>query len=227
MTKIAMVLSGCGHLDGAEIREAVLSILFLDQQGAEVDFFAPDIAQREVVDSLSLATTNESRNVLHEAARIARGNISSLAKLDMKDYDGLVVPGGFGVAKNLSDLAYKGKDAEVLPEFKKCIIAAHAANKPIAAICIAPAVVAAALKGVAQPRLTIGDDQDMAAVIQSFGAIHVNAPSGDCVIDEKQRIVTCSAYMREDLIAEIADGIEKTIRQLVKWTGEKDSTKAA
>jgi enhancing lycopene biosynthesis protein 2 len=227
MTKVAMILSGCGHLDGAEIRESVLSLLFLDQQGADVDFYAPDILQRDVVDFRQGAPVGEQRNVLTEAARIARGNIRPLSELNMQKYDGLVIPGGFGVAKNLSDFALKGKDCAVLPEFQKVVVDAYEHKKPIAAICIAPAVLAAALKNVASPSVTIGGDEGVASAIESFGATHVECVTEDCVVDEANRIVTCSAYMREAPIADIADGIEKTIRKLVKWAENAADTKAA
>lgn len=227
MVRIAMILSGCGHLDGAEIREAVLSLLFLDQQGAQVDFFAPDMPQRDVVDHQKGKPASENRNVLTEAARIARGRIKPLTALDIHDYQGLVIPGGYGVAKNLSDFALKGESAETLPDFKRVIVAAHAQKKPIAAICIAPAVLALALRGIVSANLTIGDNPDVAAVIEACGSKHVVCATNACVADEKEHIVTCSAYMHEAPIADIADGIEKTIAQLVTWAKQTSAVKAA
>lgn len=212
--KVAMVLSGAGYLDGSEIRESVLSLLYLDQQAVKVDVFAPDIGLDEVNHQTGEAT-GAQRNVMVEAARIARGDVRPLAALNMEDYAGLVIPGGFGVAKNLSDLATKGVDCSVLPEFKQAIISTHRLNKPIAAICIAPAVVAAALKGVATPTVTIGEDAGTAGAIESFGAIHEVAQTADSVCDSVNAIYTCSAYMREDAISEVAKGIEKTIQHFV------------
>lgn len=215
MTKVAVVLSGCGHLDGAEIREAVLSLLYLDQQGAEAQCFAPDIAQHHVVDHRAGKETGETRNVLTEAARIARGKIKPLSEAKAADFDALVIPGGFGAAKNLSDLAFKGPAASVLPEFKALIEQFLAQKKPIGAICIAPAVLTAAIGKAAHPTVTIGEDQGTAAAIQAMGGTHKNAPSEQCVVDEKNRIVTCSAYMRDDRLAAIAKGIEQLVAKVV------------
>ena len=213
--KVAMILSGAGYLDGAEIRESVLSLLYLDQHEAQVDVYAPDIAQHDVVDHQTGQAQEASRNVLQEAARIARGNVQPLVDLDVSAYDGLVIPGGYGVAKNLSDFATKGADCTVLPEFKQAIVQAVEQKKPIAAICIAPAVVAAALKGVASPTLTIGEDAGAAAAIEQCGAVHQCAATAESVADDALAIYSCSAYMREDPIADVAKGIERTIRSFV------------
>jgi enhancing lycopene biosynthesis protein 2 len=212
MAKVAVILAGSGHQDGAEIREAVLSMLYLDMHGAQVEFFAPDIEQSDVVDHYSGKPVEEKRNVLVEAARIARGQIAPLSELKPEAFDALVLPGGYGVAKNLSDLAFKGADATVLPEYKKAITGFYAAGKPIGAICIAPAVLAAALSGVAKPKLTIGEDAGTAGVITSFGATHQNSASDEAVVDDASRIASTSAYMRGDArIADIAKGIESVI----------------
>ena len=210
--KVALILSGAGYLDGAEIRESVLSLLYLDQHDINVDMFAPDMPQMHVVDHLSAEPEDGSRNVLKEAARIARGKIEPLSELDMADYDGLVIPGGFGVAKNLSDFAVKGADCEVLPDFKQAITDCVGQSKPLAAICIAPAVVAAALKGRVSATLTIGDDASAAAAIEACGSTHQQARTADCVVDEKNRIVSCAAYMGDASIADVAAGIEKAIQ---------------
>ncbi|MFZ4126021.1 MAG: isoprenoid biosynthesis glyoxalase ElbB [Rickettsiales bacterium] len=214
MVKAAVILSGCGYLDGAEIRESVLALLALDQQGADVQIFAPDIAQMHVVDHVAKSPVDGVRNVLQEAARIARSNIMPLASLDMQSFDLLVIPGGFGVAKNLSDLAMKGAEATVLPDFQRVVESAYTQKKPIAAICIAPAVLALALKNQGIT-VTIGDDAGTAAVITASGNIHQNCASESCVIDEAHRIVTCSAYMREDKLSAIAQGIDACIRAAV------------
>ena len=169
MKNIAVILAGCGHLDGAEIRESVLSLLYLDQQGAKVQCFAPDQAQFDVVDHRTGKPVGESRNVLTESARIARGEIEPLSALDVAAFDALVLPGGFGVAKNLSDLATKGAGATVQADYQRIIREFHAQGKPIGAMCIAPAVLAAALSGVAAPTLTIGEDAGTAGVIAQFG----------------------------------------------------------
>ena len=146
MKQVAVILSGCGYLDGAEIRESVLSLLYLDQQGAQVRIFAPDIPQSDVIDHLAQQPASEFRNVLAESARIARSKVEDLNALEADGFDALVIPGGFGVAKNLSDFATKAADCEVHEGFVRAVNAFYHAGKPIAAICIAPAVLAACLK---------------------------------------------------------------------------------
>lgn len=227
MTKVAVILSGCGHQDGTEIREAVLSLLYLDQEGAQVSIFAPDIQQASVVDHIRHQPTDEMRNVLIEAARIARGNISGLSKLNVAQFDALVMPGGYGAAKNLSDFASKGKDCRVLPELQNIIQQFAKQKKPIGAICIAPAVLVAAMKGVATPKVTIGDNADVAAAIEAMGGKHVNCPTRDCVVDDTNQIVTCSAYMRDDQLAHIGEGIQKTVRQVLSWAKINEGKAAA
>ncbi len=213
--KIAVILSGCGYLDGAEVREAVLALLYLDQEGAEVSMFAPDMVQRDVVNHLTgEAVEGASRNILEESARIARGKVSPLAELNVADFDGLVIPGGFGVAKNLSDLAIAGADAVVLPEFATAVRSFYEADKPIGALCIAPAVIAAILKGEGLT-LTIGDDEGTAGAIEAFGNHHKNCETNDFVTDLAKKLFTCSAYMREDNIADVAKGIEKVVKSTV------------
>jgi len=226
MARVAVVLAGCGYLDGAEIRESVLSLLYLDQLGAKVHCFAPDIEQHHVVDHLAKSEAPESRNVLKEAARIARSDIQPLSALNPKEFDALVLPGGYGVAKNLSDLAFKGKDATVLPAYASVIEAFHNAGKPIGAICIAPAVVALALKhkGVT---LTIGEDAGTAAVIEASGNKHQNSPTDQVVVDSKHRIASCSAYMRDDAIARVAEGIQKCIAAVMAMVGQQQERKAS
>ena len=226
MTNVAVVLSGCGHLDGAEIREAVLSLLFLDREGATVQCFAPDIPQADVIDHRSGAPGSGGRNVLEEAARIARGKILPLSALKAADFDALVLPGGFGAAKNLSNFAIKGPECAVLPELQAAILAFHAAKKPIGAICIAPAVLAAALKGRAQPVVTIGEDAGVAATIESFGGKHKTCSSRECAVDEYNRLATCSAYMRDDALSTIAEGIEGVIRAVLHMARERGKTAA-
>lgn len=214
MTKAAVILSGCGFADGAEIRESVLALWALDKRGVEVSIFAPDMLQTEVRDCHSGELLPETRNVLKEAARIARGQIASLDQLAPEAFDLLVIPGGFGVAKNLSNFAAQGANASVEPSFAQAIQHFYAAGKPIAAICIAPAVLAVALKdkGIT---LTIGEDDGCAAAIVATGNKHQPSPSEKAVVDKTHRIATCSAYMRDDSLAAIAEGIEECIEAVV------------
>lgn len=217
MAKVAVILSGCGYLDGAEIRESVLSLLYLDEHGANVQCFAPDINQSGVMNHLAKSPVEESRNVLAEAARIARSEVADLKTLNVDAFDALVIPGGFGVARNLSDFAQKGAGATMLPEFKAAVEGFHAAGKPIGAICIAPAVVAAALKGKAVT-LTIGDDKGVAGEIEKLGNYHKDCETGGYVLDEKNRIASCSAYMREDALSEVAKGIRQVVQAVLRMS---------
>lgn len=224
---VAVILSGCGYLDGAEIRESVLALLYLDQAGAQVKCFAPDIAQHHVMQHVAKQESkDESRNVLQEAGRIARSEVQSLDKLDASKFDALVIPGGWGVAKNLSTLAFAGKDATILPEMASIIQSFYRAQKPIGAICIAPALVALALKN-SGITLTIGEDAATAAIISAFGNIHQNAPSNEAVVDEAHRVVTCSAYMRDDKLAPIAQGIEECIGAVIQLCLKNSQRKAS
>ncbi len=221
MTKVAVILSGCGYLDGAEIRESVLSLLYLDEMGAEVSIFAPDVEQRDVMDHITGKPQDEKRNVLVEAARIARGKIAPLVQLNAEDFDALVIPGGFGVAKNLSDFALKGPEAEILPVFQKAIHDFEEAGKPIGAICISPAVLVAASKGD-RLKVTIGEDAGVASAIEALGGIHENAATDAVVIDDTNMVASCSAYMRDDApIADVAAGIRKVIEQVLRMSDKQ------
>ncbi len=217
--KAAVILSGCGFLDGAEIREAVISLLVLSDMNATVTCFAPDIDQHHVVNHLTGEVMQETRNIRIEAARIARGEVKDLKDLNPSQFDLLVIPGGYGVAKNLSDFATKGADATVLPAFKAAVGGFLRQKKPIAAICIAPAVLAAAVKGEKEITVTIGDDPETAAAIRRMGSTHQSCDSDQICIDVTHKIVSCSAYMREDPLADIAMGIDKCISQAVELCG--------
>ena len=216
MKKIAVILSGCGHMDGAEIQESVITLLAIDRAGAEAIVFAPDINKKYVVNHLTGKPTGETRNVLLESARIARGDISPLSDLNADNYDALIITGGYGVANNLSNLAEKGADADILPDFKRALLEFVAQKKPIGAICIAPAVVAVAIGEEINPTLTIGDDKGTADLIEACGGTHINCPTDDIVVDEKNKIVSCSAYMRNDTISNVATGIEKLVNKVVE-----------
>ena len=211
MKKVAVILSGCGHKDGVEIREAVLTLLYLDKNNAKADCFAPNISLN-VVNHI----TNQpdgTRNVLDEAARIARGNIQDLNLLKAADYDALILPGGYGAAKNLSDLAFTGANAKVIPELEMVLQEFNSAKKPIGAICIAPAVLVAGLK---KGKVTIGNDVGTAAAINSMGGNHENHQTPEICVDEANKFVTTSAYMREDRISAVSEGIEKLVIKILE-----------
>lgn len=217
MAKVGVVLSGCGVYDGSEIHEAVITLLALDRAGAEVLIMAPDV-ELAVVNHLTGEPVEGSvRNVLEESARIARGNISDIAKVMADDIDALFIPGGFGAAKNLCDFAFKGPDCDVNPEVARLIRAVVAAKKPLAAVCIAPALVAKVLgDDKLAHQLTIGTDEGTAGAVASMGATHVSCPVEEFVIDKENKIITSPAYMLAGSISEAAEGIEKSVAALME-----------
>jgi enhancing lycopene biosynthesis protein 2 len=213
MKKFAIVLSGSGVYDGAEIHEATLSMYAIAKQGASYDVFAPDVEQHHVINHLNGEEMNEKRNVLVESARIARGNIMSLARFDPANYDALLLPGGFGAAKNLSTFAFDGPDCTVQPDMEKAILGMHSAGKPIAALCIAPVLLAKVLGNV---KITIGQDQGTADALKSLGAIHENTDHGEVLIDSQNKIFTTPCYMLDANIMQIGDGAENVVRAVLK-----------
>ncbi len=214
--KIGVVLSGCGFLDGAEIHESVLTLLALDRAGAEAVCFAPDVDQMHVVNHLTgQPAPGERRNVLVESARIARGKIQDLARARAADLDALILPGGYGAAKNLCDFAVKGADCSVHPEVARIVSEMFQARKPVGAICIAPAILSRSL-GDRGPKLTIGTDAETAAALEKMGAKHEACPVREFVVDAQHKLVTTPAYMLANRISEAAEGIEKLVRELLR-----------
>ncbi len=213
MKKFAVVLSGCGVYDGAEIHEATLTLYAVASNKASYDIFAPDTDQYHVVNHITGEEMNETRNVLIEAARIARGNIHPLSEFRAVDFDGLIFPGGFGVAKNLSNWAFKGPESSLLNEVSKAIISMVEAGKPVGALCISPVLLAKTLKGA---RLTIGSDAETAAAVQTAGAKHVETTHGEEVVDEKFKIVTTPCYMLDANIVQIAEGANNVVKSMLK-----------
>jgi enhancing lycopene biosynthesis protein 2 len=211
MKKIGVVLSGCGVRDGSEIHEAVLTLLAIDRNGAKAVCLAPDMELNEV-DHLRMEETGAKRNVLVEAARIARGEISDVKGVKAADLDAIVFPGGFGAAKNLCSFAAEGPQGSVQPDVLRLVREMALAKKPICAICIAPTLIALALGKDLSPQLTIGNDQGTAQALAATGSRHVDCAVNDCVIDREHLIVSTPAYMLAGRISEAADGIEKAIK---------------
>jgi len=213
--KIGVLLAGCGVYDGSEIHEAVITLLALDRAGAEVVMCAPDVAQMHVVNHLTgEPEPGATRNVLVESARIARGKVRDVASVQAKELDGLILPGGFGAAKNLCDFAVKGKDCTVHPEVARLVRDVHAQGKPVAAVCIAPALLARVL-GTEAPQVTIGTDAGTATALEAMGARHVACPVTEHVVDRQRKLITTPAYMLAQRISEAAAGIEKTVAELL------------
>ncbi|HDY5057055.1 TPA: isoprenoid biosynthesis glyoxalase ElbB [Pseudomonas aeruginosa] len=212
--KVAVILFGCGVYDGAEIHESVITLLRLSQRGAEAQCFAPNIAQHHVVNHLTGEEMPESRNVLVESARIARGEVKDLREARAEDYDALIVPGGFGAAKNLSDFAINGAQCQVQPDVLALAKAFAEAGKPVGLICIAPAM-AAKIYG-AGVQCTIGNDADTADALKQMGAEHIDAPVDEIVEDSARKLVTTPAYMLAQSIAEAASGINKLVDRVLE-----------
>ena len=212
--KFAVVLSGCGVYDGAEIHEATLTMLAIMKQGGTYQCFAPDIPQHHVINHLNGEEMDETRNVLIESARIARGNIKPLTEFDGNDFDALIFPGGFGAAKNLSTVAFKGPDAEVNPDIEKAVKQMLDLGKPIGALCISPAFIAKIIgDGV---EVTIGSDPGTADAIGSMGAIHVNTSHGEVVVDKKHNVFTTPCYMLDATIIDIENGATNVVKAMME-----------
>jgi enhancing lycopene biosynthesis protein 2 len=213
--RVGVLLSGCGFLDGAEIHEATCTLLSLDRRKAGLVAMAPNVPQMHVVDHLAKQpAAGQGRGVLAESARIVRGQITDLARVRAADLDALILPGGFGVAKNLCSFAVEGRQMKVLPAVEALIRAMRAAGKPMGFICIAPVVAARVLgDGV---RLTIGDDAETAGAIESWGARHVACKVTEIVLDERLKVVSTPAYMLGPWIADVAEGIDKLVAKVLE-----------
>lgn len=213
--RIGVVLSGCGVYDGSEIHEAVFTLLAIDMNGAEAVCMAPD-SELDEINHLTGQPTGAKRSVLVESARIARGKIRNIAEVSAADLDGIIFPGGFGAAKNLCDFAQKGADATIHPDVARLLKDMAAAKKPIGAVCIAPALIAAALGGDCHPTVTIGNDPGTATAIEKTGSRHEECPVREFVIDKENRIVTSPAYMLAERISEAAEGIRKCVDAVIE-----------
>lgn len=212
MKKFAVILSGCGVYDGAEIHEAVMTMLAIAQNSAEYSIFAPDINQYHVINHMTGHTMSEQRNVLLESARIARGNIQSLDELDMRSFDALIFPGGFGVAKNLCSYAFDGAACKVEPEISKLLRDAVSLRKPIGALCISPVLLAKVLGEVI---VTVGPEESDAANVSLMGAKHVATSHGEVVVDEKHRLFSTPCYQLNSSIVQIAEGANAIVKAML------------
>ena len=212
MSRVGVLLSGSGVFDGSELHEAVITLLELDKAGAEAVCVAPNIDQLQVIDHISGEEMQQQRNVLVESARIARGNVQDVSTLAVDDIDALIIPGGFGVAKNLFDYAVAGVDCQVNSGVEQFIQQVHASGKPIGAICIAPTLLAKCLNHNIE--LTIGNDALTAEDIRKFGGKHIECKVDD--IDENKKVVSTPAYMQAKSIKEAAAGIKKLVSQVLR-----------
>ena len=210
--KFAIILSGCGVYDGSEIHEATMTMLAIVKKGGTYEIFAPDVRQHHVINHLTGEVMDEKRNVLIESARIARGKITTLDAYNPSDFDALVLPGGFGVAKNLCTYAFDGIDCSVDRGVEKVLRDTHKAGKPIGALCISPVLIARVLGKV---DLTIGDDETTARHIEEMGAVHIRTGNREVVVDTVNRIVSNPCYMIDATIEDIAKGAENVISAIL------------
>ena len=210
--RFAVILSGCGVFDGAEIHEATLTLLAIAKAGCSFECFAPDKEQAQVINHLTGKLMNEERNVLVESARIARGKIEPLNLFEPEKFDAVIFPGGFGVAKNLCTLAFEGSECTVDPEVELAVIASVEAKIPIGALCIAPALIAKILPGA---EVTIGNDADTISTIEKMGSVHHITNHGELIIDEKYKLVTSPCYMLDAHILQIAEETQSAVNELI------------
>lgn len=210
---VAVILSGCGNRDGSEIHEATLTLWAIHRHGADYQCYAPDKKQHHVLNHLTGEEMPEGRNVLIESARIARGKIRDLALFHAKDHDILIIPGGFGAAKNLSTFAFEGPQCTIDETVSRAVLAMHKAKKPIGALCIAPVILARLLPEIS---VTIGQDPPTAEAISLMGARHQATTHGEIAVDAANRIVTTPCYMLDARVDQIGEGADKLVAALLE-----------
>ncbi|XP_032908404.1 glutamine amidotransferase-like class 1 domain-containing protein 3A, mitochondrial [Catharus ustulatus] len=220
--RVALVLAGCGVFDGSEIHEASAALVHLSRGGAEVKIFAPNIEQRDVVNHLKGSPAEEKRNVLVESARLARGNIQDLAELKASEFDAVIFPGGFGVAKNLCSWAVDGKNCTVNEHVNATLQAFHSAKKPIGLCCISPVLAAKSFLVVKLQSVKIKNvdgrfpDAETASAITELGCKHICKNVNESHVDKANKIVTTCAFMCKAPLHEIFDGIGTMVQEVLK-----------
>lgn len=213
MKKFAVILCGCGSLDGSEIHESVMTLLAIDRNECTYSIFAPNDNQYHVVNHYTKSATDEKRNMMVEAARIARGDIRPIEECHVEDFDALVFPGGNGAAKNLFTYAFDGKNCTVREDVAKLIKAFHAAHKPIGALCIAPVMIAKVLGDVT---ITVGNDEGTIQNVLSFGSKHINTQQTGVIADKQNMVFTTPCYMLPARISDIADCAQNLIDTILE-----------
>lgn len=220
--KVAVVLAGCGVYDGAEVTEAVAALVHLSAAGYTPSCYAPDKPQHHAVNHTTGEEETTPRNVLVESARIARGAIAPLSSLDAGNYDALIVPGGFGAAKNLCNHATVAQgDAskmEVDTDLLAALRAFQGAQKPIGLCCIAPVIAAHALQATVTVGQAEGDQWPYGGTvgaIEAYGGSHVpHAYDGVCV-DEARKVATSPAYMFDGKPHEIFESVGAMVKATI------------
>lgn len=213
MKNFAVILSGCGHLDGSEIHEAVMTLLAIDRNECTYTIFAPDENQYHVMNHVTREPMPETRNMMIEAARIARGEIQDLKAYKAEDFDGLMIPGGFGAAKNLFTYAIDGVNAKVNPDVERAILETYRLKKPIGALCIAPVLLAKVLGNIT---VTVGTDSQTIADVEKMGAHHINTQETEVISDRQNMIFTTPCYMLPATVSDIADSAENLIQAILE-----------
>jgi enhancing lycopene biosynthesis protein 2 len=210
--KIAIIIGGCGHRDGSEIHETTMTMLAIEKHGATYELFAPDSNQYHVINHLTGEEMAENRNMLVEAARIGRGKIKSLDDFRANDFDAVIFPGGFGVAKNFFNYAFKGAKATVEEHIEQVIKEIKALDKPIGALCIAPVLLAKVMDNIT---VTIGNDDATAHDITLMGSHNVNTTHGEVISDKVNKIFSTPAYMLDASILDIAAGADNLVSTML------------
>jgi len=223
--RVGVLLSGCGVFDGSEIHEATSLLIALDRRGAQVTCIAPNVPQSDVIDHVTRKPQpQQKRNVLEESARIARGAIRDIVTINPDELDALVLPGGFGAAKNLCDFATRGAEAQVVPQVERLLTAMHAARKPIGFACISPVIAAAVFGRMnVHPKLTIGSDPATAEAINKMGGEHHNVGPTDVQVDEENRLVSTPCYMNDVGPWVVYQGAERMVEEILRMSGDPAS----
>lgn len=214
LKKVAVILSGSGYMDGSEIQESVFTLYAIESLGAAYECFAPDIDQHHVTNHLTdEEVKSETRNVLVESARIARGKVKPLSELKESDFDALILPGGFGAAFNLSTFALEGPGCSVNSEVEKIVTDIHNAKKPICFLCITPAIAARLIDGV---KITIGNEEPLEMALNVMGANHVDAGPAEIIVDKEKKVVSSPCYMYDNTITNVFTGVNQSVKALLK-----------
>ena len=226
--KIGVLLSGCGVYDGSEIQESVFTLLSIAENGGDALCMAPNKDQHHVLDHTTGNEMEENRNMLVEAARIARGDIKDLSQVSVDDMNALIIPGGFGAAKNLTKWAFSGQEGEIDESVKSVIHAMVSAGKPVVGLCMGPTVIAKALEGTdVHARLTVGTDAEespyeigaISQGMEAVGAVAEMKTKAEISIDENNRIITAPCYMMEANVLDVRNNIKQAVDALFRMLG--------
>ena len=216
MKKTAIILSGCGQVDGSETHETILTILALEQHNLDWEGLAPSGLQTEVYDHYTNTKENISpSSMITEAARLVRGNITIINAVNASDYAAVIIPGGAGVIKNLSNYSTAGINFTIHPELLAFMATIVRLQIPAGFICIAPILIPKLYGN--KPKLTIGSNVELAAKIVQIGGEHCDCLANDIVIDHAQKIVSTPANMVAKNIVEVYHGIYKLVTQIANW----------